>query len=53
MTSDAAAAPAVAVEHVRVRAYFLYLQRGGRSHDPLEDWFQAEREVSSRTAAHD
>jgi hypothetical protein len=32
-------------EQIRIRAYHLYLQRAGRSNDPLDDWLRAEREV--------
>ena len=32
-------------ERIRERAYELYLERGGRPGDPLNDWLRAEREV--------
>ncbi len=32
-------------EKIRVRAYELYLQRGGRGGSPEQDWLQAQREV--------
>lgn len=50
---DQPGTPAAATEHVRVRAYYLYLQRGGRSHDPLADWLQAERELSLQLSGRD
>lgn len=31
---------------IRNRAYGIYLQRGGQSGNELEDWLQAERELS-------
>ncbi len=33
------------IEQIRRRAYELYLFRGGRAGDALEDWLEAEREV--------
>jgi hypothetical protein len=32
-------------EHIRMRAYFLYLEREGRPGDPLDDWLRAEQEL--------
>ncbi len=32
-------------EHIRVRAYELYLERGAQPSDGLEDWLRAEREL--------
>ena len=35
-------------EHgIRIRAYEIYLQRGGQPGDALDDWLQAERELTS------
>jgi hypothetical protein len=34
-------------EEIRARAYEIYLQRGGQPGDEVEDWLQAERELSS------
>ena len=36
-------------DQVRVRAYEIYLRRGGRPGDPVEDWFTAERELIAET----
>jgi hypothetical protein len=33
-------------EEIRDRAYEIYLQRGGQSGHELEDWLQAERELT-------
>ena len=33
-------------EHIRVRAYYLYLERNGCGGDPLVDWLRAERELT-------
>jgi len=41
-------------EEIRVRAYYLSLERGGPSADPLADWFRAEQElVASRAVTGD
>ncbi|HJR59644.1 MAG TPA: DUF2934 domain-containing protein [Vicinamibacterales bacterium] len=34
-------------ERIAMRAYELYLARGGAGGDAMEDWLAAEREVSS------
>lgn len=46
-----AAAPDGAEEEIRVRAYELYLARGGVNGDDLSDWLEAERLVRSRRGA--
>jgi DUF2934 family protein len=35
---------------VEKRAYEIYLQRGARDGNDLEDWLTAEREISARAA---
>ena len=44
-----AAAPptdiALSEEHIRVRAYFLFVERSGGS-DPVGDWLRAEQELT-------
>jgi hypothetical protein len=35
-------------EAIAARAYQLYLARGGQSGFELDDWLQAEREISAR-----
>jgi hypothetical protein len=37
-------------EHIAVRAYHIYLERGGRAGDDFEDWITAERELRERVA---
>lgn len=32
-------------EHIRVRAYYLHLERRGRPADPVADWLRARQEV--------
>jgi DUF2934 family protein len=43
-----ASAP-TADEQIRMRAYELYRERGGRVGDDMADWLQAEREYLERT----
>ena len=33
-------------EDIAVRAYYIYLERGGADGDPTDDWLQAERELN-------
>jgi len=35
-------------EEIRLRAYEIYLERGGLPGDELDDWLQAERELDGR-----
>ncbi len=37
--------PEALFDHIRVRAYYLSLERNGAGGDPLADWLQAEREL--------
>jgi hypothetical protein len=34
-----------AVEEIRIRAYKIYVDRGGSDGQDLEDWLQAEKEL--------
>ena len=34
------------VDEIRQRAFEIFLERGGRPGDDLQDWLQAERELS-------
>jgi hypothetical protein len=34
-------------QEIRNRAYEIYLQRGGQTGDELQDWLQAERELTT------
>jgi hypothetical protein len=36
-------------QEIRIRAYEIYLQRGGQAGNELEDWLQAERELTAGT----
>ena len=35
-------------QQIRIRAYEIYLQRGGQPGNELEDWLQAEGELTSK-----
>ena len=38
-------------ERIRIRAYELYLRRGGQAGSPEQDWFQAAAEVHGESVA--
>jgi Protein of unknown function (DUF2934) len=38
--------PAPTYDQIALRAYHIYLERGGTPGDPMQDWLQAERELS-------
>ena len=38
-------------ERIRIRAYELYLRRGGQGGSPEQDWFQAVAEVHGESVA--
>jgi len=38
-------------ERIRIRAYELYLRRGGRGGSPEQDWFQAVAEIYGESVA--
>lgn len=46
-----APANTISAEDIRVRAYYLSLERNGSAGDALADWLAAERELTS--AAHE
>ncbi len=47
----ASARPATeSLEAIRVRAYFLSLEREREGADPVQNWLDAEREITSRPA---
>jgi hypothetical protein len=43
----------VVQEQIRLRAYELYRERGGRVGDDMADWLQAEREYFERLRGND
>jgi len=38
-------------ERIRLRAYEIYLRRGGRGGSPEQDWFQATEEIYGESVA--
>ena len=38
--------PGPSLEEMRLRAYEIYVERGGTDGQDLEDWFQAEKELT-------
>ena len=44
---DTSANHAPSHEEIRLRAYEIYLERGGLPGDEVDDWLQAERELTS------
>lgn len=49
---EALSAPETAAdEQIRVRAYYLHLERRGRPADPAADWLRAEQELAARRSA--
>jgi hypothetical protein len=37
-------------DDIALRAYHIYLERGCTAGDPMQDWFQAERELTAPPA---
>jgi Protein of unknown function (DUF2934) len=37
----------IATDDIRMRAYFLSLERNGATSDPVADWLRAERELAA------
>ena len=46
-TAPLHASESLTEERIRVRAYYLYLQRDGHPGDPLSDWVRAEAELAA------
>jgi len=46
-----AVAPALAptYDEIALRAYHIYLERGGTPGDPMQDWLQAEHELAAKS----
>jgi len=42
------AADSPRLEEIRIRAYEIYIERGGQPGHDLDDWFQAERELEPK-----
>jgi hypothetical protein len=46
-----AAAVRPTYDEIALRAYHIYLERGGTPGDPMQDWLQAERELAEATGS--
>ena len=46
ISPDSAERPRPTVEEIRLRAYEIYMDRGRIDGQELDDWFQAERELT-------
>ena len=44
---------APSAELIRLRAYEVFVARGGTDGDELSDWLTAEREIMEKFASHD
>ena len=49
--SKKAAAVKPTYDEIALHAYHIYLQRGSTPGDPMQDWLQAERELSEAAAS--
>lgn len=47
-TVNASAADLPRLEEIRIRAYEIYVERGGQPGHDREDWLQAERELEPK-----
>ena len=45
---SASAADSPRLEEIRIRAYEIYMERGGQPGHDLDDWLQAERELEPK-----
>ena len=45
------AADSPRLEAIRIRAYEIYIERGGQPGHDLDDWFQAKRELEPKVGA--
>ena len=51
VASERSAASFPVEEQIRIRAYQLYLERGGHGGSPEQDWFRAQEEICGRGTA--
>ena len=42
------AADSLRLEEIRIRAYGIYMERGGQAGHDLDDWLQAERQLEPK-----
>ena len=45
---NTSAADSPPLEEIRIRAYEIYIERGGQPGHDLDDWLQAERELEPK-----
>jgi hypothetical protein len=45
---NTSAADSPRFEEIRIRAYEIYIERGGQTGHDLDDWLQAERELEPK-----
>ena len=46
--AETSAADSPQLEEIRIRAYEIYIERGGQPGHDLDDWLQAERELEPK-----
>jgi hypothetical protein len=52
-SAETLAADSQRLEEIRVRAYEIYIERGGQPGHDVDDWLQAERELEPKVqSAH-
>jgi Protein of unknown function (DUF2934) len=51
-TAEASVRNAAREDEIRLRAYEIYLQRGGEPGREMDDWLQAERELEGGVLWH-
>lgn len=51
-TSSPSEVASPTIEQIRMRAYELFLARGGAHGDDLSDWLEAERQLQQVTSKH-
>jgi hypothetical protein len=47
-SAETPAADSPRLEEIRIRAYGIYIERGGQPGHDLDDWLQAERELEPK-----
>ena len=40
------------LEEIRIRAYEIYMERGGQPGHDVDDWIQAKREIESKVGSN-
>jgi hypothetical protein len=47
-SAETSAADSPRLEEIRIRAYEIYIERGGQPGHDVDDWLQAERELEPK-----